>query len=292
MANITLPAWVRPMAELHATSVAEDELGLDPDTPEYDRAFEKAFYEFCEEFYTHSLIPYAANPSLPGKNAFLPFADILFRTYTKGDGSVNWSWAGIKGADEKEQQQIERMILRSVANIVKIYMKKSIVTSTGFSGAKGKEAMMERQEARYVRLAVTSMLMAMIKSIFDVDRETMVQTVREFIADASFSRLNSTQAQQTFSAKIVGGTYDGVNMLKVLDAIKNQFGKKGFVDSIKEAKAKMEAEGLIKKELPKRSRGRKKSNPEPVEPEAPSIEDYVNEFGGEIEDEEDSGLPF
>lgn len=284
MANITLPSWVKPMAELHATSVAEDELGLDPDTPEYDRAFEKAFYEFCEEFYTHSLIPYAANPSLPGKNAFLPFADILFRSSN--------SWAGIKGADAKEQEQIERMILRSVANIVKIYMKKSIVTSTGFGGAKGKEAMMERQEARYVRLAVTSMLMAMIKSIFDVDRQTMVQTVREFIADASFSRLNSTQAQQTFSAKIVGGTYDGVNMLKVLDAIKNQFGKKGFVDSIKEAKAKMEAEGLIKKELPKRSRGKKKSNPEFVEPEAPSIEDYVNEFGGEIEDEEDSGLPF
>lgn len=78
--TIYLKEWVQPMAELHAICVVEDELGLtDPKSSEYQREFEKAFSDFCEEYYTHSLVPLAGNPAtIQGVNSFRAFTGDLF----------------------------------------------------------------------------------------------------------------------------------------------------------------------------------------------------------------------
>jgi len=114
--TIYLKEWVKPMALLHAQCVVEDEMGLyDQNSPEYQKAFEKAFYEFCNEFYVHSLTPMAQNPTIrKGVNAYLAFNNILF------DGPK--SYMSQNYSDPKKRALNSKRLKTAIQTIVEIYM--------------------------------------------------------------------------------------------------------------------------------------------------------------------------
>jgi hypothetical protein len=56
--QVHLPSWVEPMAHQHAESFCVHYFdGKDVDEKNFRAVYEKAFHQFCLEFYKHSLIP-------------------------------------------------------------------------------------------------------------------------------------------------------------------------------------------------------------------------------------------
>lgn len=232
MNYIKLPSWVKPLAEIHATSVVEDELGLSEDSVEYDKEFEKAFYNFCNEFYTHSLIPYAANPSPVAKNVFNAFKDIF------SDGPHSWLSSRIQ--DQKMRKLFESRLVKAVNALAKIYMYAEVQqTKTGYNQAKDlqdpeqrKTTILHNQRIRNIRLIVTSLLLGSIYQIFKLDKNQLESLIDQNLVQGklSFREMNSTKFQTQLARMVVSSLVanygETVVQQSVEEALKNYHSNK------------------------------------------------------------------
>lgn len=193
--KIYLKEWIKPMAELHAVCVVEDLMGLEKDDPEYKKEFEKAFYEFCKEFYENSLIPHAANPTIPaGKNVFEVFeGDFL--------GSLNAESSEIK-------KELYSQITRSVSMISRVLvqsemgkLKYDLRDVDGDKDEKTKK-FHDSVRNRYKRMIFICLLMGHIKSLFKLKKGEVDRFVDSLLGSEKWRSLQSTSATKDFANKI------------------------------------------------------------------------------------------
>lgn len=183
--QIYLKEWVKPMAELHALSVVEDEMGLtDQNSKEYQKAFEKAFVNFCEEFYTHSLIPMAANPTIrKGVNAYLAFDEELF------EGRNSFIKRNFPNSEEA-RTNVKRL-KTAVQSITEIFMsgkfsgrqfeykKKDMSDSSTYENLD--ETNRKADIERFKRLFVTSFFLSIIHKFYQTDPHKMMLAIAQKI---------------------------------------------------------------------------------------------------------------
>jgi hypothetical protein len=214
MKQVYLPKWVEPMADLHATSVVEDELGLRENDANYEKEYEKAFYNFCKELHVHSLTPYAMNPTWRGGiNAFHEFEQTLFK-----------GWIGQKGKDEKEQKELRGMVYRAITNLTTVYLrgeKKSAKFGYQYEkpGPDGveptqskedkKKHLFEQQKNRYERLVIVTMLLHFVEMVYNVKGDELRSLVDAVVKGENWQELSSKQGQASF-AKMVHAALDKV----------------------------------------------------------------------------------
>jgi hypothetical protein len=214
---IHLKEWVKPMAMLHAQSVVEDEMGLtDQDSAEYQKEFEKAFYEFCHEFYTHSLVPHAMNPTiLEGINAYVAFDDLLFDG-PKSFISTNFPNDKRAKTDPKTGETVaanaekSKQLKRSVGTIMRIFMLaklKDIKYAYVKLEPEGeyvdtsarKKLNREAEINRFIRLFMVSTIMGAINEIYQIDARQLAAAMNEKLKNVPSGKLRNKKFNVQFA---------------------------------------------------------------------------------------------
>lgn len=217
--KIYLKEWVQPMAELHATSVVEDLMGLSEDDPKYEKEFEKAFEEFCLEFYENSLIPHAANPTIPaGKNVFEVFkADFI---------------GNLKADSPEITQELYNQITRSVSMISRVLveseMGKMKYDLRNVEGEKEERTQKYHDSVRnrYKRMIFICLVMGHIKSLFKLSKGEVDRFVDSLLASEKWRSLQSTNATKDFAEKIRNAVDSDMRDYDPLKSVRMRFEKK------------------------------------------------------------------
>lgn len=217
--KIYLKEWVRPMAELHARSVVEDLMGMDESDPKYEKEFEKAFVEFCSEFYENSLIPHAANPTIPaGKNVFEVFQKDFIEN--------------LKASSPEEKQEWYSQITRSVSMIARVLVQSEMGKMK--YDLKDVEGDKEQRNAkyhdsvrnRYKRMLFICILMGHVKSLFKLQKGEVDRFVDSLLASEKWRSLQSTGATKDFAEKVKNGVEADMRDYDPLMNIRMRFEKK------------------------------------------------------------------
>jgi len=218
MEKIYLKEWVKPMAEHHATSYVEDVLGLEKGDPKYQKEFDKEFYNFCKELYGNSLIPHAANPTIPaGKNVFQIFEPDFM--------------SSLKGETLEMKREMYSQITRSVSMIARILveseMGKMKYDLRNVEGSKDErtEKFHDSVRNRYKRLVFISMIMGLVKSMFKLQKGELDSFVDGLLKSTKWRSLQSTSATKDFATKIKNAVEKDVADYKPLEAIRKEFEK-------------------------------------------------------------------
>lgn len=218
MKKIYLKQWVKPMAELHAISYVEDVLGLTEDSPKFKKEFEKAFEEFCVEFYEHSLIPHAANPTVPaGRTVFDTFKDDFF--------------SNMKIDNLEEKRELYNNITRSVSMISRVLVEMELgklkYNYNDVSGSKEEKTkeIHDRVRNRYKRLIFISILMSHIQLMFKLKKGEIDSFVDDLLKSEKWRSLQSTKSVKDFSDKIKKAVEEDFKSYEPLEGIKKKFGK-------------------------------------------------------------------
>lgn len=229
--KVYLPKWVEPMAMLHAQSVVEDELGLSPNDPDYEKQFEKACYDFCKEFHEDSLVPKAMNPTWRGGiNAFDAFEDSLF----KGSNS----FLGSRVTSEDERKHMAAQIRRAVTSLVSVYLKAELKSDKyGYNHISSKsenkkDELMKAQHSRFERLLIISSLLAAIEMVFAIKGSELKSVVADILKDKTWKELSTTVAHRAFAEGVKRAVKESFDNEKPLELI----GDMAKTDFIKEYK--------------------------------------------------------
>lgn len=230
MKKIYLPAWVKPMAELHAESEAREVHKLNPDSKEYAKVYNKAFNEFCRELHEDSLTPKVSNPTWRGGvNAFDVFESDLFNSAD--------SFIGKRAGDQKERADLARMLRRAITNIVNVYLKGEVKSNKyGYNqipkdSPTKKEDLMKMQVLRFERLMFISILLSFISSLFKIKGSELEALTKAALKDRSFASLSgskTTGLHRAFSSAIKKAIQDKVDMNEILSSIQKQFEASDF----------------------------------------------------------------
>jgi len=229
--KVYLPKWVEPMAMLHAQSVVEDELGLSPNDPDYEKQFEKACYDFCKEFHEDSLVPKAMNPTWRGGiNAFDAFEDSLF----KGANS----FLGSRVSSEEERKHMASQIRRAVTSLVSVYLKAELKSDKyGYNHISSKsetkkDDLMKAQHNRYERLLIISSLLASIEMVFGIKGSELKSVVNDILGEKTWKELSTSLAHRAFAEGVKNKINESLKHEKPLELI----GEMAKTDFIKEFK--------------------------------------------------------
>lgn len=217
--KIFLKEWVQPMAELHALTVVEDILGIEQDDPDYKKEFEKAFYEFCKEFYENSLIPHAANPTVPaGKNVFEVFKPDFM--------------SGLNAESEDIKGELYFQITRSISMISRVLVQSEM----GKLKYDLKDVVGEKDEKtkifhdsvrnRYKRMVFNCILMGHIKAMFKLKKGEVDRFVDSLLGSEKWRSLQSTKATKDFAEKIKIAVASDMKDYDPLMSVRIQFEKK------------------------------------------------------------------
>lgn len=215
--KIHLPLWVQPMAELHAQCVVEDEMGLSEDDPKYEKMFEKAFMNFCSEFYKNSLIPHAANPTIPaGKNVFEIF---------EGDYK-----SSLKTETPEQSKELYSQITRSVSMISRVLvnsemgiMKYDLKDVQGNSKEEKTNKYHDSIRNRYKRMVYICIMMGLIKSMFKIKKSDLDSFVDDLLKSKKWRSLQSTKATKDFATKIKKAIEEDVESFDPIGKLKEVF---------------------------------------------------------------------
>lgn len=218
MKKIFLKEWVKPMAELHAVCVVEDVMGLSEDDPKYQKEFEKAFHDFCVEFYTHTLIPYAANPTVPaGKNVFEVFEKDFM--------------SNIKADTDEIRKELYSQITRSVSMISRILveseMGKMKYDLNGIEGDKDQKTakIHDSVRNRYKRMIFICLIMGHLKAVFKLKKGEIDNFVDELLSSKKWRSLQSTPSTKDFAEKIRNAVEEDMKDYDPLANVKKKFSK-------------------------------------------------------------------
>lgn len=218
MKKIYLKEWVKPMAELHAIAYVEDVMGLTEDSPKFQKEFEKAFVDFCVEFYNHSLIPHAANPTVPaGKTVFDVFKDDFI--------------SNMKNGTLEEKRELYNNITRSVSMISRVLVEMELgklkYNYNDVSGSKEEKAteIHQRVRNRYKRLIFITILMSHIQAMFKLKKGEIDSFVDELLKSEKWRSLQSTKSVKDFAEKIKGAVEEDFKSYEPLENVKKKFGK-------------------------------------------------------------------
>jgi hypothetical protein len=218
MKKIFLKEWVRPMAELHAICVVEDLMGLSENDPKYQKEFEKAFHDFCLEFYEHSLIPHAANPTVPaGKNVF----DVFQKDFMDN----------LKAENDEIKKELYSQITRSVSMISRVLveseMGKMKYDLNGIQGEKEEKTkkIHDSVRNRYKRMIFICLIMGHVKSMFKLRKGEIDNFVDSLLASEKWRSLQSTPATKDFASKIKSAVESDMKDYSPLDSVKKEFKK-------------------------------------------------------------------
>ncbi|MEO5348892.1 MAG: hypothetical protein H7836_04525 [Magnetococcus sp. YQC-3] len=215
--QIFLKEWIQPMAELHAISVVEDELGLtDRSSKEYQKEFEKAFYEFCDDLYTHSLTPMAGNPTIrKGINAYIAFDRELF---DGRDSFINKNYPN----REEAKANIKRL-KTAVQTITEIFM-----------GGKHSGLHYEYREKtpdniftlddenkavdieRFKRLFITSYILSMVNELYKTKSENIYSFLEQNLKNVPAKSFRDHKVNIAFAERIkkaIEGVFGGKDVL-------------------------------------------------------------------------------
>lgn len=235
--QIFLPAWVKPMAHLHADTAAQDECGFKKGSKEYDREYKKAFILFCKEFHTDSLTPKIANPLSAnptwrgGINAFAEFEDVLF---TGSD-----SFLSKRTGTPEERKAMSKILRRSITNIVSVYLKAEMKSDKyGYNQISSKSEtknaeLMAAQKHRYERLIVISMLLSFVEMIFKTKKEALSATVELALKGKSWKELSTTLSHRAFSQGVRQALHDDLEASEPLELVKNYLESKDWIKEFK-----------------------------------------------------------
>jgi hypothetical protein len=228
---IELPNWIEPMGILHATCVVEDEMGLNPGDDGYEKAFEKACYEFYDEFYQDSSVPKAMNPTWRGGiNAFDAFENSLF----KGSNS----FLGSRVTSEEERKHMAGQIRRAVTSLVSVYLKAELKNDKyGYNHISSKsenkkEELMKAQVSRYERLLIISSILASVEMVFSIKGSELKSVVSDIIGKKTWKELSTSVAHRAFAEGVKNKINESLQNEKPLELI----GEMAKTDFIKEYK--------------------------------------------------------
>jgi len=229
--TVELPSWIEPMGILHATCVVEDELGLSKGDANYEKEFEKACYEFYDEFYQDSSIPKVMNPTWRGGiNAFDAFEDTLF----KGPKS----FLGSRVSSEEERKHMAGQIRRAVTSLVSVYLKAELKNDKyGYNNISSKsetkkDDLMKAQKSRYERLLIISSLLASVEMVFGIKGSELKSVVSDIIGEKTWKELSTSLAHRAFSEGVKNKINESLQNEKPLELI----GEMAKTDFIKEYK--------------------------------------------------------
>lgn len=218
MKKIYLKEWVKPMAELHAVAYVEDVLGLSEDHPKYEKEFEKAFEEFCAEFYNHSLIPHAANPTIPaGRIVFDVFKDDFYQN--------------MKLDNLEQKKELYGNITRSVSMISRVLVEMELgklkYNYNDVQGSKDEKAVEihDRVRNRYKRMIFICILMAHIENMFKLKKGEIDSFVDDLLKSEKWRSLQSSKSVKDFADKIKSAVQEDFKSYGPLDNVKKKFGK-------------------------------------------------------------------
>lgn len=213
--KIYLKEWVKPMAILHAQSVVEDEMGItDQNSPEYQKEFDKAFYEFCHEFYTHSLVPTAMNPTiLEGVNAYEAFDNDLF---DGPDSFISKNFPHDKTPRKDKNGKLlssnnekSKQLKRSIGTIMRIFMlaklkdiKYEYVEVGEVDKESRKKINREMEINRFIRLFMVSTIMSAVHEIYQIDARQLAAAVNEKLKDVGSGRLRNKEFNKDFANQL------------------------------------------------------------------------------------------
>lgn len=228
---VELPSWIEPMGILHATCVVEDEMGLKRGDANYDEEFEKACYEFYDEFYQDSSVPKVMNPTWRGGiNAFDAFEDSLF----KGSNS----FLGSRVTSEDERKHMAAQIRRAVTSLVSVYLKAELKSDKyGYNHISSKsenkkDELMKAQHSRFERLLIISSLLAAIEMVFAIKGSELKSVVADIVKDKTWKELSTTVAHRAFAEGVKRAVKESFDNEKPLELI----GDMAKTDFIKEYK--------------------------------------------------------
>ena len=218
MKKIYLNDWVKPMAELHAICVVEDILGISQDNPKFQKEFEKAFEDFCTEFYEHSLIPRASNPTVPaGKVIFDSFKDDFMKN--------------LNAPTEEQKKELYAQITRSVSMISRVLVESELgklkYNLNDIDGTE-EEKNQKRHDSvrnRYKRLLFICLLMGHIKSLFKIKKGEVDNLIDSLLSSQKWKSLQSTKSVNDFQKNVKDAVDSDMKGYEPLKSVKEKFGK-------------------------------------------------------------------
>jgi hypothetical protein len=226
--KVYLPEWVLPMAEEHAHAYCEDVLGLKKSNPvdkNYEKAFDKEFQKFCEEFYEHSLIPHASNPLKQSNPTVSPYQSVFDFYYAEFASAIS-------PVESEQLSKNYKNICNGISLITNVVMESEMgkmkYDIKDIVGGDKEDDTAKRHEAvsnRFKRLLFASILMSLTKSLFKLKKGDVESLIKDLYKDKKWRSMQSKSEIKDFLDKIKKGVEQDPKSYVPLDSIKKDFKK-------------------------------------------------------------------